>query len=379
LLDTASAAAPEAAAPITHAQTPEQPAAPASDARDYQEPDGLRDDMSAIWRKHNQQRDESGRYANGVDDAEANTAPPGAEKKGEVDAAPKGDPEKPAAPDEAVESEPKAPAIEAPRAWRNDMKAEFGKLPPQVQEYVASREKELHELRSATGRLNSEYAPIRETLGAHRDYLTAASAGDVPGFLDRLLAGARALDTDPANMIKSLARMYGVDLGEIWDPAEAPPSRELAAAEARAAQAEARLANLTRQQENAAAQAAQSNVVGVIEQFYAENPDAAELEHDMAALVPAIQAREPNLPPQELLKKAFEAAVWANPEARSKRLAAEVEAKRKADELARVEAAKAAAAKARSAAGVNVTGAVQSSAPGDIDADLRAIWRKNRA
>jgi len=351
--DTQAPAAPADSAPTAPAPTPE-PGAPAAETEAAAPEVSVDDELSKIWQKHNPSRDETGKFA------PRNPAAP--ETPAEAPAEEAGNPA----------TEPAKPAVEPPRAWSAEQRAVWAKMPPEAQQLVAARETELHEVKSTVGRLEAEYRPIREMLS--HQYVQSASGGDGPGFVRFLLESAHAIDQHPAAMIKRLAENYGVDLGMLYDPLEAPPNAEAA----RLARQNALLqGQMEAQQRQRAAQeqAARGYAVQTaIDQFLSQHPDANEFVADIAAEVRALQIDHPHKDHATLLKEAYERAAWANPAIREKRLA-EV---RKTEEAKRIAAAKEAAAKARTAASVNVQGSPSRAVGGvDLESTLRGIWRKN--
>ena len=347
--DFTTAAPSEAPAP----EPTSAPAEPAAEAA-ANEP-SLEEDLAKAYRKANQSRDEGGRFASREPKAEE----PAAEAPLAATDAPKTD-EKP------VET---APAAEAPRAWSAEAKAKWASLPPDVQSYLTTRETELHQAKSDLGRISAELRPTYEVLNSHRDYIQGVGK-PAPQLINELLSASAALDRDPGGTIKALARMYGVDLGQLWDPSEQPPDPRVAALERENQQ----LRN-THHQRAASDQAArEAQYTSIVDEFISKNPDAKALTRDMAPLIQTIQAEQPTLEPSEVLKVAYERAAWANPTTREARLKAQAEVA----ERARVEAAKKAAEAAKQAKGVRVAGAVASAnGAGDLDSDLRSIWRKN--
>lgn len=316
----------------------------------------LEEDLAKAWRKANQPR-ENGRFASRDPKPEAPAET--------VDAAPVEEAPKEAAP----ETEQAKTATEAPRAWTAEAKAKWASLPPDVQSYVSGRENELHQIKSDMGRLSAEYKPTYEVLSAHKDYIQAVGK-PVPQLLNDMLSASAALDRDPGGTIKALAKMYGVDLGQLWDPSEQPPDPRVTALERENAQL--RNSHQSRAAQEQAAREAQYN--GLVTEFLSQNPDAAALIRDMAPLIQTIQLEQPNLEPTAVLKEAYERAAWANPKTRESRL----KSQEQVAERARVEAAKKAAEAAKQAKGVRVAGAVASAnGAGDLDSDLRSIWRKN--
>lgn len=342
------------------ADTPAPEAAPApveTKAEVSDEGPSLDEDLSKAWRKANPPR-ENGKFVSpnpkpeehvaAIDDKPAEAAP-------EAEAKPEG--------------EQPTTAVEAPRAWTAEAKAKWAALPPDVQSYVSTRENELHQLKSDMGRISAEYKPTHEVLSQHQDYIKAVGK-PVPQLLNDMLAASRALDTDPGGTIKALARMYGVDLGQLWDPSEQPPDPKVTALE----RENARLQSMHHQRAAQEQAARESQYNGLVEEFLTTNPDAKELTRDMAPLIQVIQQEQPTWEPSAVLREAYDRAVWANPKTRDARLKSQAEVA----ERARVEAAKKAADAAKQAKGVRVAGAVASAnGAGDLDSDLRSIWRKH--
>lgn len=342
------------------ADTPAPEAAPAAVETKTEVADegpSLDEDLSKAWRKANPPR-ENGKFVSPNPKPEA---PVAAVDEKPVEAAP----ETEAKP----EAEQAKTTVEAPRAWTAEAKAKWAALPPDVQQYVSSRENELHQTKSDMGRLAAEYKPTYEVLSQHKDYIQAVGK-PVPQLLNDMLAASRALDTDPGGTIKALARMYGVDLGQLWDPSEQPPDPKVTALE----RENARLQSMHQQRAASEQAAREAQYNGLVEQFLTKNPDAKALTRDMAPLIQAIQLEKPTLEPTAVLQEAYERAAWANPATREARLKSQQEVA----ERARVEAAKKAAEAAKQAKGVRVAGAVASAnGAGDLDSDLRSIWRKN--
>lgn len=346
-----------APAPVADVAAPE-PSAPADSGPK------LEDDLSKVWAKNNPARADDGKFASRETPVKQDGTEP----------APTG-----TAPEAVKPAQSAAPVVDPPRAWSAEQKALWSKIPPEAQPVIAQREAELQEIRSAAGRLEADIRPFRETLGAHKDYFQAIGQNPVE-WMGNALQISRLLDSGKApEVIKHLATQYGVDLGQIYDPLEPPPNRELI--ELRHEIAALKAARQSEVQSRAASQeAAQlSTLDNVVNEFKSKHPDASEIEDDIAAEIHAIRLQQPNLDHAALLQKAYERAAWGNEKTRAKRLEATVAEKLKAQEEARITAAKEAASKARSAANVNVAGSASpSGGEVDIDATLRGIWRKNQ-
>lgn len=364
--DTQALAAPVESSPAPSAPEAPSAAEPAADAP-------VEADLSKIWAKHNPDRHDNGQFkareaAAPAEGADAETKP--AEAAAE---------EKPAAEAPPVEAKP---AVDAPRAWSAEQKALWGKIPAEAHGLIAKAEQELQDIRSAAGRMQAEYAPMKQVLDGYKPYLDQVAQGDAAGYVNRLLAASHALDRDPAGTIKSLAKAYGVDLGQIYDPLEPAPNQEVVALQREVAELRAAQTNQSRTAAASQEAAAVASLEKAVADFFTANPDAKGLESDLAAEIQAVRSAKPHLDHATLLKEAFERVAWLNPGLRDKRLTAQRAEQQKQDDAKRVAAAKEAAAKAKTAASVNVQGKAPSTTSDeadDWDATLRSTYRKLNA
>lgn len=371
---TPSAPTPEANAPAPAAKEPEY-------KTDAEAESALDDELAKVWAKNNapdepdkpeRARDEQGKFVGkepkeGIDPAKAEKS---AEPK---DKAPEKAADKPEA------TQPK-PAIEAPRAWAADMKAKWASVPADMHKYIADREQELHEAKSQFGRLESIAKPVQGLLAKHEAYLREMAPGKPLAFIDSVLEGSMMLDRNPAQAIKHFAKLYGVDLGQLWDPTEQPPDPQVTALQRQVTQYQRQIEAM--QEERAATThqseaARQQQYESVVDEFFASNRDAQAISKELTAAVAALKAEHPAMDPRELLQKAYEEARWLNPSTRK----ALVDAEMAAAEKTRADAAREAATKARNAQSVNVRGEPQRHDHDSDDEDerLSAIWRKHQA
>ena len=225
--------------------------------------------------------------------------------------------------------EPAKPAIAPPVSWSAEMKAKFGSLPPEVQTYVAERDKEVAQALSRLGSTAKTAEPFLQVAEQHLDYLKTRGIENPAVAFDKLLKFQRFMDSDPHAAITHLASEYGVKLDPNQDP-ETPQreSRELLALrnEIQSLKEEnQRIAGHLSAQEHARQEAKRSDVLGLIEKFAADKPDWAEVESDVYQQVQVIRPQHPTASNQELLEKAYQAAIWANPKTRDRMLKAEAE------------------------------------------------------
>lgn len=342
--------------PSPVAESPSAPSAPsasepAAPEKPAAEP-SIDDDLRQTYRRMEAGRDESGRFV----------PKDGAPAKVEV-----------ASPEPVVV----APAVPPPNSWKAEARAEWDKLPPTVQEYVNQRETEAHKHISRQGEALAAYEPLGQAIGKHAHYIEQLGADPVE-MIDRMFATSHRLDTNPVETIKELAQMYGVDLGQLApDPFAEAPSREVSQLQAQVNQMRQHLAaqeSQRQQYEQQSYQQTYQSNAALVEQFIADKPDIDTLGTDLLDRIKTLRAQHPQADPKQLLADAYDSAVWSNPQTRATRIEQQVAEKEKA----RIEAAKAAVAKAQGAATRRV-GSVAGPSPDNLDTDLRSIWRKNNA
>jgi hypothetical protein len=231
------------------------------------------------------------------------------------------------------------PAIEVPNSWSAEMKAKFGTLSPDVQEYIAQREREAHQAITQKGEQIKAFEPIRQTLDQHREVFARNGVSEVEG-IQKLIEADRFLETNPGEGIKWLANHYGVDLRQLLgapagtDQSQGQPPREVFELQQEVRQ----LKSYLTAQERAQHEARQATVAKTIEDFAAKHPHFNDVEAELLGLVPIIRSREPNLNHEQVLEKAYERATYANPEVRQRIIAdqqkADAEKQRKEQEEA---------------------------------------------
>jgi hypothetical protein len=260
------------------------------------------------------------------------------------------------------------------------MKAKWSALPSEAQQYVAQREQEAHARISRLGQYAKQMEPVREVLQQHNDYLRNVAMPPTQ-LLDKLLDASRRLDTgDAVGVIRELIHNYRVDPFTLIDDGtqSTQPDPKVANLERQLAQLQQEQQQWRAQQEQqarAAEEAKASAVHAEIDQFSKDKADWSTLQEDIIANVAAIRSQKPQASNAEVLQEAYERARWANPTTRTK-MQQELQA---AADAKRIEEAKKAAATATTASRLNVSGSRPQAQPADMDADLRAIWRKNRA
>jgi hypothetical protein len=235
----------------------------------------------------------------------------------------------------AIEPQVSTPAINPPAGWTAAEKAEWSKLSPAVQAAVSRREQEI----SRGGQQWSEEKRRYEAVLAPVAQAFKARNLSVEDGLNRLLGAQDYLDRDPAGAIAWLAQSYGVDLQNLESTPSAPQAPRF----------DPMVQQLQQQTQYLESQLngfLQSQTLGVIEQFAQGKPHYADVEGDLVNIIPMVKAANPGATPQEVLEKAYDQAIWSNPNVRAK-LIAEQAAQEQAKQA---EALKAKAAQAQKAA-----------------------------
>ena len=355
---TSAPEAPETPTPAESAPAPAAETPSPAEAKEASE-QAYDDDLRAAYRNATRERDETGKFSS--------TDPK---------------PEQPV--EEKPEEAPKASAIPPPQSWNADAKAQWDKLPPEAQSYIAQREGEVHKAISRLGQYARDMEPIGQVINAYADRLQQLNTTP-ENYINNLATMDVWLTRDPVGAMKKIAETYKVDLGALADPFAFPAdpqqqqlTAQLEAANQRLAYLEQQLGD-TRQRvvgrEAQEYQARQSAYEQQIEEFFSDKTDAKDLVDDIELHIQRLRRSDPNLTPKQILEQAYERARWAHPATRQKLM----DEQRVKAETARLEEAKKAAAGARRAAAINVNGSVAQRSSPSLDDDLSAIWRRNHA
>jgi hypothetical protein len=238
------------------------------------------------------------------------------------------------------------PTVSAPTSWAADKRALLDKADPALREYIALREKQQIE---GVAKLKTEYegklgtlAPIAEALRPVEARLKVNNIHPAQ-YVANLAAADEALRTNPLQAIQEVARMYGIDLGQLQtgaQQAQAYVDPNQAALYQRLGQVETFLQQQQRMQHEA--EAAQLN--STIEAFKSDpkNVHFETVRPIMSRLLKAEQATS--------LQDAYEQAIKLHPEV----YAQVTQAQRAAEEETRKQEAARRAAEAKRSASVNV-------------------------
>lgn len=291
------------------------------------------------------------------------------------------------APIAAAPVDPKSPPLDTPKAstaqpstavgappvsWAADAKTTWNALPPAVQAAVLKRESEVStgfkQKSDEVRRYEAMIAPVAE----------AARVRGIPAEqgLQMLIAAQKALDTNPAQAIAHIAASYGIDLAAL---AQNPPAPQQRVEQAVPPQFVEKVSTL----ESRLNEFLTNQTVGVVESF-AKSPGHEHyeaIESDLLRLIPMVQQQEPGLPHQEVLQKAYDQAIWLNPDVRAKIIAeqrTQADTQRTAAVATKAASAKKAAVSVKGSSGGAMPPAKQANGSGDVYDDVRAALNQLR-
>lgn len=299
-----------------------------------QAPASFEDTMSSVWDKLNPARDEAGKFAGNETETTEGAETAATEETAQ---------ENTDQPSEK-EQETATPSITAPNSWSAEMKAKWGSLPPEAQQYIAQRESEMHAAITQKGEQVKAFEPIRQALDQHREVFAKNGISEAEG-VSRLIAADRFLEQRPLEAIKWLAESYGVDLRQFStgdqqssDQPQAQTPREVLELRQEINQLKGYLTAQQRQSH----EAEQATVAKTVEDFAKDKPHFERVRKIMGSLMQAGEASD--------LDDAYQKAIYAHPEIRQLIL----EDQRKADEAKRKAEQEKAVSKAKKAGAVNL-------------------------
>ena len=296
-------------------------------------------------------RDEKGRFAKAQADAAA--------KLTEAPAKP--------TPQTGTPPAPVAPPIvdtKAPQSWKPAIRERFAALPPEVQQEVVRREREIATAMQESAEARQGYQRFRETL-APFEHMIRAGGADPYQTVGSLMQTAMALQSgapgNKAGIVANLIRHYGVDLNLLASTLEGQPMPQEQAQPPRDPRVDQLLAQVEQARSYKQQQLAQeatrliSEIQG--EEFFGDVKDA------MADILEVAAKRGVAMTPRE----AYNRAVWADPHV------AEVLQQRQAAKQAgnRVGSTQRAQAAAASIKGSPAVGGVTAQ-PGNLRGDVEA-------
>ena len=227
---------------------------------------------------------------------------------------------------QAAPPDPAPPVIEAPQSLPADVKAKWDSFPPEAKQWLANREKEIHQKFTTDGERLKTLAAFEDVLKPLDARLKQVNA-PAHEYVRRLAAADQLLATNGLEGIRQIAAMYGIDLhAALQQPhAQFTPQVDIRAQVDQAVEARLR--------EQTVVQSAKE-----IEKFRSglpaeEQADFDKLENIMVGLAGA--------KPGRTIADLYKAARYADDDTRTKDEAkAKQEAEKKATEEAKERAAK---------------------------------------
>ena len=265
-----------------------------------------------------------------------------------------------------------AAPITAPLSWPGDMRKLWSKLPREAQDYIAKRDLETQQAFSRKGRQDAE---LEEVFKPYADEWAVRGITPVQ-VVKQYMAWAEQLQRDPIGASLRLAQQYGATpdhfrsalsqgqqgLNQAYQP---PPTTHL----------EHRLAQLEQMYQSQSEQAQEQQRQGTaaeIEGFFGETdkggnllrPYYVEVYPTLTSITRAMREANPTMPIRDVLSRAYDAAIAADPDIRGK-----VESDR---EASRIERERQHVEKARRM-GSSVTGSPNGQLSKPVPADTRDL------
>ncbi len=288
-----------------------------------------------------------------------------------------------------------------PSSWKPAAKAQWANLPADVRQEIYRREGDFHKGNSQI-KENADFGQKIRTMAQPYDMLIKAEGATHEAAFDDYLKSAAMLRVgtpqQKLDLIKQLDSRYNCGLNEDFSRAVLAKVAEITGQPVQQQPQQQfqdpRVDALLRSQEQAEQQraaqlTAQANDAetrfraAVDDKGQPQFPFVDNVADDMVNRIPEIRRLNPSLPHFDVLKQAYEAAAWANPETRAVLLSQQAaQANQPAETLRKVEAAKRA-----NAVNVPRRGAIPASQPNanlvlgtpESDESMRETYRQLQA
>lgn len=343
--------------------------APAQEQAQESAPPDLDSELSAIYDKANPPRGDDGKFVSRDGEPAAEEEPPAEETV--LEGKPEGE-----------AGETAQPSIAPPNSLPSELKAQWASVPPAMQEHIAKREAETHRAITQLGQQVKSLQPFGQLVESNRDVFQnhRRNVDPVEG-IRQLLQAQRQLDHDPGPSIAHIAKVYGVDLSVFGSQSAegSNQSPQVASLQAYIRDLEAKTSNLERIVYAEQQQKAEANTYALqntVEDFLRETPLDDEIVSDVVAHIEALKITSPHLSQKEMMKEAYEKALWSNPQRRQALIA-----KERADaEAAKLKEQTKRATEAKRAGTINVRSTPGNAKPvRSLDDELAAIYDKSRS
>jgi len=233
-----------------------------------------------------------------------------------------------------------------PKSWKASEKPFFEKLPAQVKKEILRREEDrdkfLLKKSNEISQVQQRYKEVENVFESHKDYLTAKKIHPA-ALINNLLNVEKIMDSDPVHGLQYLASYYGIDLSALAQQAAKNPNAratpEYISLESKLKQIESEMLRQKQIEQDREHKSLQNDVQSFIGEKDSrgnpKHPYIGAVMEDLTKLVPLVKRENPTASGQEVLKAAYEKAIWMNPSVRQMILNQEKlkESNRKKEEL----------------------------------------------
>lgn len=199
--------------------------------------------------------------------------------------------------------------ITPPPSWSATAKADWGKLPPHIQQEVLKREGDIQNGKAQWDQKAERFNALDQVLAPRSERFRLAGVSEAQA-VQQLFAAADLLERNGRDGIIYLARQYGVDLRQFAQGGQAPAQQQAHPALQQLYGEINTLKGALAQQQQTASQADQTRLAQTIDQFRAD-PKNVYFENVRTAMGHLIRGN-----PGLTLQEAYDQATWANPEIR---------------------------------------------------------------
>jgi hypothetical protein len=217
-----------------------------------------------------------------------------------------------------IEEQPKAsdPAVndewlDAPNSYTNEYKENFKDLPQNWRKYLTEREKQVEKGFSDFGNKINNYRFSDNIFNARQERLAKAGFNKAQDYFEYLTAIDDALDKDPTSAVRAIAEAYGINFnGNNSQPQDGAIQRQLS-----------EMQELLKSQQNYIQSQQRQSADKQVLDFTNAKDDNGNLKHPYLNDVREQMVEFLNKGICQDLEKAYDLAVYANPEVRAKLIA----------------------------------------------------------
>lgn len=250
---------------------------------------------------------------------------------------------------------------------------QFQSLPAELRQFV---ERTMEDVNAKQQRY-SEYDMLEQQLIGPRRDAWAAQGRNAFAAVNELFALSDFAGTRPGDFVLWFSQQHGLDLDALLDARDAAQANidpNVQQLQGQISQLSATVQNF-QQTEQQRAHAANVDTVRAFAE--AKGPDGnllrpylSDVVNDFTAQISSVRLQNPQMPADQVLQKAYDNAVWTNPNVRA-RMQQDAEAQRRAQEQQNVQKAR--------AAGASITGGPASTSgadPANSDLSIRGLLQQ---